>query len=126
MLAFAPSPLAFTVLLLIYGASFGALDTAMSSQGAVLEKLAGRLQMSGFHACYSLGTLGVAVADCLLIRAGASFPVCSLLDAGAVLAILSQGSGWCQSRDAPVSTRPFARPNRHTFMLGLASASPLS
>ena len=69
-----PTPAAFTALLLLYGALFGALDIAMNAQGAVIERLSTRRQMSGFHACYSLGSLAVTVLTSLLLRAGLVLP----------------------------------------------------
>lgn len=89
-LSIAPSPAMFTILLLLFGALFGALDVALNAQGAVIERQSLRLQMSGFHACYSLGTLGVAVASFLLLRMGVSNLDCALINAVVILTILTQ------------------------------------
>lgn len=120
VLAIAPSAVAFTAILLVYGALFGMLDIAMNAQGAVVEQRSGRLQMSGFHGCYSVGTLGVALAIILLLRLHLSYPVCSLLAALVMLAMLASARGLVgRQGDATVAGRHFAWPNRHTIVLGL-------
>lgn len=116
----APSPLVFTGLLLVAGTMFGALDIAMNAQGAVVERQSGRLQMSGFHACYSLGSLAVAVASSVLLRLGVSYFVCASINMVAILLILSQG-GFLVSHaeDAPPEGPKMALPNKATIVLGL-------
>jgi len=120
LLAIAPSTVAFTAILFAYGACFGLLDIAMNAQGAVVEKRAGRLLMSGFHGCYSIGTLGVSLAIILLLRLHLTYPVCSLLAALVMLLMLSAAPGLIsKSGDTPVSAQKFAWPNRATIVLGL-------
>lgn len=120
LLGGAPTPLIFTVLLFLYGANFGALDVAMNAQGAVVEERSGRLHMSGFHACYSLGTLGVALMDSLLLRLGATVMQLCLVSAAAVLLALTQSFRLLpRSSDAPSPGRHFAKPNRLALILGL-------
>ena len=119
-LTFAPSPLIFTVLLFVYGSLFGALDIAINAQGAIIERLSGRLQMSGFHASYSLGSLGIAVASSLLLRFGVSYIGCALVSATAILLLLTQSRRLQpRSADAPVDRPHIALPNRATILLGL-------
>ncbi len=116
----APSPLAFAGLLFIYGANFGALDVAMNAQGTVVEAMSGRLHLSGFHACYSLGTLAVALAASLLLKLGATVPLVCLASAAAILLGLTQSFRMVpKSGDAPPSGRHFAKPNRQALILGL-------
>jgi MFS family permease len=120
LLAIAPSAGAFTVLLFVYGAFFGLLDIAMNAQGAVVERRSGRLQMSGFHGCYSVGTLGVALAIILLLRLPLTYPVCSLLAAAVMLLLLGAARGLVgKAGDAPAAAQKFAWPNRQTIVLGL-------
>jgi MFS family permease len=120
LLTLAPSPLAFTLLLFVYGSLFGALDIALNAQGAVIEKMSGRLQMSGFHACYSLGSLAIAVASSLLLRLGASNAACALASAIVIFLILSQGGHLVpRAADAPADGPKIALPNRATILLGL-------
>ncbi len=114
-----PTPAAFTALLLLYGALFGALDIAMNAQGAVIERLSTRRQMSGFHACYSLGSLAVTVLTSLLLRAGLSYPACATLDTALVLAILTQTNKLVPKTGEAPAGPPFALPNRASLALGL-------
>lgn len=119
-LVWAPSPLVFTLLLFVYGALFGALDIAINAQGAVAERQRGEKLLSGFHACYSLGSLGVAVCSSLLLRLGLSIPGCAALDAAAVLIILVQARHLVgKAEDAPAGGKHIALPNRATLLLGL-------
>ncbi|MBU6418158.1 MAG: MFS transporter [Proteobacteria bacterium] len=116
----APSPLVFTALLFVYGANFGALDVAINAQGAVVEAMSGRLHMSGFHACYSLGTLAVALLASLLLKLGGTVPVLCVVSAVTVLAGLTQSFRLVpKSGDTPPSGRHFAWPNRRALVLGL-------
>jgi predicted MFS family arabinose efflux permease len=120
LLAIAPSPFAFSALLLVYGACFGLLDIAMNAQGAVVEARSGRLLMSGFHGCYSIGTLGVSLAIILLLRLHVPYPVCAVLASLVMLAMLFAARGLIpKSGDAPVEARGFAWPNRAAIVLGL-------
>ncbi|MDE8347592.1 MAG: MFS transporter [Acidocella sp.] len=89
-LSIVPSPAMFTLLLFLFGALFGALDVALNAQGAVIERQSGRLLMSGFHACYSLGTLGVALVSFVTLAAGESHFGGALIDAAMILLILTQ------------------------------------
>ena len=120
LLSFAPSPVEFTILLFIYGTLFGALDTSINAQGAVIEHQSGRLLMSGFHACYSLGTLAVAVACSFLLRFGVSYAGCALASAVAIFFILTQSRYLLpKSEDAPSDGTIMVLPNRATIVLGL-------
>jgi MFS family permease len=120
LLSIAPSPLAFTLLLFVYGTLFGALDIALNAQGAVVEEMSGRLQMSGFHACYSLGSLGIAVASSFLLRFGASYAACAMASAILIFLILTQFRFLVPpSADAPADGPKIALPNRATIVLGL-------
>ena len=120
LLSIAPSPVGFTVLLFVYGALFGALDISINAQGAVVERQSGRLLMSGFHACYSLGTLGVAIACSFLLRLGVSYAGCALASAAALFFILTQSRYLLpKAEDAPPGATKIALPNRATIVLGL-------
>lgn len=120
LLSIAPSALAFTGLLFVYGIFFGLLDIGMNAQGAVVERLAGRLQMSGFHGWYSAGTLGVALVIILLLHLGLGYPLCSMIAAGVMLLMLGAAPGLAgRAEDAEPPARHFAWPNRHALVLGL-------
>jgi MFS family permease len=120
LLSIVPSPVGFTVLLFVYGALFGALDISVNAQAAVIERQSGRLLMSGFHACFSLGTLGVAVACSFLLRLGVSYAGCALASAAAFFFILTQSRYLLpKAEDAPSGGAKIALPNRATIVLGL-------
>jgi predicted MFS family arabinose efflux permease len=120
-LTVAPSPVLFTGLLFLYGAMFGVLDISLNAQGAVVERLSGKLQMSGFHACYSLGTLVVALASSLLLRLGASNAGCAVLASATILLILSQTPRLAdKAKDPPADGPRFALPNQATLLLGIS------
>jgi len=55
LLAIAPSMLALSAALMLFGAVHGAMDVAMNGWGARVEAKLGRRVMSGFHALFSLG-----------------------------------------------------------------------
>ncbi|MBB5373855.1 MFS transporter [Acidocella aromatica] len=119
-LTVAPSPLLFTAILFVYGAMFGVLDISLNAQGAVVERLSGKLQMSGYHACYSLGTLVVALASSLLLRLGVTNAGCAVLAASTILLILSQTPRLAgKEEDPPADGKRFALPNRATLLLGI-------
>ena len=76
--------------------------------------------MSGFHACYSLGTLAIASACSLLLHLGASYIGCALVGASAILLLLTQSPRLVPpGEDAPASGATIALPNRATIVLGL-------
>jgi len=117
VLAVAPSVLSFTALVFVYGMAFGVLDVAMNAQGSVVQAQAGRRLMSGFHACYSGGTLAVALLDALLLRLGVSYALCSTLAALAVLAALTQ-LRHLPAGPVTAGGPGFALPSRATLLLG--------
>ncbi len=120
VLAVVPTPAFFTLALFVYGALFGALDIALNAQGAVVERMSGRLQMSGFHACYSLGSLSVAALGSLLLQAGLTTPLCALVDMAVVGLALTQVRHLVgRNADAPAQGRRLVLPGKATLVLGL-------
>lgn len=63
---------ALSLLMLAFGACFGALDVALNNAGILLEAHARRPLMSGLHAMYSAGGLLGALVGGALIWAGAT------------------------------------------------------
>jgi len=121
LLAIAPSPAVFTVLLGLFGAVFAITDIAMNAQAVATEARSGGLLMSSFHAMYSVGTLTVAGLTSLLLRFGASNVLCAVLSGGAVFAILAQHRFLQTKSEDPAGDGPgFAWPNRATLLLGLS------
>lgn len=120
LLSLAPSVPALTVLLFIFGATFGAIDIAMNAQAVVIEARSERLLMSGFHALYSIGSLTVALCTSLLLKAGLSNGVCSGIFGVVIFAIITQARHLLpRQSDLPADGPAFALPNRATLILGL-------
>ncbi|WP_073211424.1 MFS transporter [Acidocella aminolytica] len=120
ILGVAPSVYSFTLLLFIYGATFGTLDVAMNAQGAVVEALSGKLHMSRFHACYSLGMLAVALVASLTLKLGGTVEtICLICTVGVLLGLTQSFRLVPKSGDALPAGRHFAWPNRHALILGL-------
>lgn len=69
-LTLAGTPAMLGVLLLLFGASLGALDAAMNVHAVEVERAAGRTMMSGFHALFSIGGFAGAAAITALLSAG--------------------------------------------------------
>lgn len=88
LLTVATDPLALAAALLWFGAGLGALDVSMNLQAIAVERDAGRAMMSGFHAGFSLGGLGGALAMASMLSAGLP-PHVAALATGAVLVVAS-------------------------------------
>jgi MFS family permease len=74
-LALAPPSLANSALALgcslaILGLAAGAMDVSMNAQGVVVERIAQRPLMSGFHAAFSIGGMAGAAAGGVIAKAG--------------------------------------------------------
>ena len=85
-LTLAATPVALGVLLLLFGASLGALDAAMNVHAIAVERASGRNLMSGFHALFSIGGFAGAAAMTALLSAGVPAPTGALLCAAPMLA----------------------------------------
>ena len=119
-LAVAPSAGIFTILLFVDSAVFGILDVSSNAQGAVIEARSGRLQMSGFHASFSLGTLAVALMASFLLKIGVTLETLCLLCAATMLMGLTQSFRLLPKYyDSPPGGQHFVRPNRQAVILGL-------
>ncbi len=88
-LAVMPGLVSLGGVLLVVGAGVGVWDVAMNVAGHEVEVHAGRPLMSGFHACWSIGTVSGAGAGALAAVAGleplAHFALASALVGGASL-----------------------------------------
>ncbi len=82
--ALAWSLLSFLAGLVVLGASLGALDTAMNTQGVALQRRYGRSLMSGLHGMYSVGALSGAAAGALMAELDV-VPLAHFAGAGAVI-----------------------------------------
>lgn len=121
LLGWAPTIPVFTVLLCFYSAVFGVLDVSINVQGTLVEAQSGALQMSGFHACFSLGTLAMALVASLLFKAGGTLEWLCGLCVVIILAGLSQSFKLPSKNYDPTPTgRRFAMPGRPAIILGLS------
>lgn len=121
LLGWAPTVPLFTLLLCLYSANFGVLDVSLNIQGALVEAQSARLQMSGFHACFSLGTLAMALVASLLFKTGLRLEWLCGLCVMIILAGLSQSLKLPSKCYDPTPTgRHFAIPGRHALILGLS------
>jgi MFS family permease len=68
--AFAPSAAALGFSLALLGLGAGAMDVSMNAQGVLVERLALKPMMSGFHAAFSIGGMAGAAAGGAIARAG--------------------------------------------------------
>ena len=73
--------------LFAWGAFQGSLDVSMNTQAVAVERARGRPLMSGFHACWSIGTFAGAAAGVAGVAAGMSLTVQLLLLGAPVLLI---------------------------------------
>jgi Major Facilitator Superfamily len=122
--------------LFAWGAFQGSLDVSMNTQAVAVERARGRPLMSGFHACWSIGTFAGAAAGVAGVALGMSLIV-QLLLLGAPALLLGQALSARMLPDAghPAEataettagrTRPARRFSRAVLMLGaIAFASML-
>jgi MFS family permease len=121
IVALAPSLVALSALLLVFGVGMGSLDVAMNVHGVTVERAYGRPIFSGFHAAFSFGGLVGAALGALAARADVDVRV-HLALVGAVCAAV--GLTWSRrflpgSADAIGEHDPiFVRPPRKVWSLG--------
>jgi predicted MFS family arabinose efflux permease len=60
------------VVLILFGASLGAMDVTMNIQAIIVERASGRPMMSGFHGFFSLGSIAGAAGVTVLLSIGTS------------------------------------------------------
>jgi fucose permease len=117
--------------LYMWGASQGTLDVSMNTQAVAVERASGRPLMSGFHACWSIGTLAGAGIGVIGVAAGVplsgqllvlGLPV--LVVVGALTARLAPDT--TLSASSPAIDTPTRRLSRSVVVLGaIACASML-
>lgn len=122
LLAVAGSPLTLAASLLVFGAALGSIDVAMNIHAVEVERAAGRLLMSGFHALFSIGGFaGSAVMTFLLsLHLGllASTLVCSALMLVVMLIAWPRLLRSAQAHDGPL----FVLPHGIVVLLALLAA----
>jgi predicted MFS family arabinose efflux permease len=124
LLATAPSAATLTLALFVFGAFGGALDVAMNAHAIVVERMAARPLMSGFHALFSIGGLVGAAAVSALLALGLSIAEASwvITVAMALVVALQARALLPHERDAsPQSTR-FVLAHGRLLLLGILCA----
>jgi predicted MFS family arabinose efflux permease len=123
-LAYAGSPPALALALLVFGASLGTIDVAMNAHAVQVEAAAGRSLMSGFHAMFSIGGFAGAGFMTLLLSLGFS-PLWSALSSAVLilLAMVGAARGLLRTRQA-AGEAVFARPRGVVLLIaGLAAVA---
>lgn len=120
----APVPLALAAALFAFGACHGAMDVAMNSWAAEVERASGRSIMSSFHAMWSLGAGLGAAGGWLATRAGLSLDAHFALTALAVALVFGPliRTRWDSRRSAPGAKGPvFALPRGALVLVGVVA-----
>ncbi|WP_069804108.1 MFS transporter [Thermogemmatispora onikobensis] len=128
LVAVAPSLPLLIASVALLGASSGAMDVSMNTQGVAAERLYGQPILNSFHACYSLGSLAGSLLGGLI--AGYDIPLLPHFSGvalvGAILTLCCIPGLLPSSHDQPAGERTgearrviFARPSRATLVLGL-------
>lgn len=115
-----PGAWAVAPVMFVMGAGESLLDIAMNAEGAVLEQLAGRPLMSGFHAMFSVGAMAGAGASAALLRWEVA-PAWQLAGVGAALgmAVVVGASGMLDAHpDDGADRRHFAWPRGPLLAIG--------
>jgi MFS family permease len=121
VVALAPSLVALSALLLVFGMGMGSLDVSMNVHGVTVEREYGRPIFSGFHAAFSFGGLAGGALGSLAAHADVDVRV-HLAVVGALCAAV--GLTWSRrflpgSADAVGEHEPiFVRPPRKVWALG--------
>jgi len=122
LLAVAGSPLTLAASLLVFGGALGSIDVAMNIHAVEVERAAGRLLMSGFHALFSIGGFaGSAVMTSLLsmhLDPLASTLVCSALMLAAMVFTWPRLLRRVEAHEGPL----FVLPHGSVVLLALLAA----
>lgn len=118
-LALDHSPWTLGALLFVFGAGVGALDCVMNMQAVVVEREAGRVMMSGFHAFFSLGGFaGAAIMSALLGLQMALVPA-ALIGALMLVVIAALAARHWRSEKACKTAAALARPRGVVLLIGI-------
>lgn len=106
--------------LLLYGLTTGLLNIGLNVHGVFLQKQTGRSLISSFHGCYSVGSIGGAVAVATLLGMGLAPLTAVLWMALALLPLLLVGGPrFLVSLGEPSSAPRFIRPRGVVWLLSL-------
>ncbi|MBS9443760.1 MFS transporter [Photorhabdus heterorhabditis] len=113
-----PTPLTLACALFIFGAGIGAMDVVVNIHAVMVEKMAQRPIMSGFHALFSLGGIAGAGSVSTLLYLGVSpFQVTIIVVLLIILLLLPAWSGLLNEAESG-NTPFFAVPRGIVILLG--------
>ncbi|WP_434526797.1 MFS transporter [Photorhabdus asymbiotica] len=113
-----PTPLTLACALFIFGAGIGAMDVVVNIHAVMVEKMALRPIMSGFHALFSLGGIAGAGSVSVLLSLGvSSFQVMIMAVLLIILLLLPAWSGLLNEAESG-NTPFFAVPRGVVILLG--------
>ncbi|ERT11792.1 MFS transporter [Photorhabdus temperata] len=113
-----PTPLTLACVLFIFGAGIGAMDVVVNIHAVMVEKMAQRPIMSGFHALFSLGGIAGAGSVSALLSLGISpFQVMIMVVLLIILLLLPAWSGLLNEAESG-NTPFFAVPRGVVVLLG--------
>ncbi|AKH62903.1 MULTISPECIES: MFS transporter [Photorhabdus] len=113
-----PTPLTLACALFIFGAGIGAMDVVVNIHAVMVEKMAQRPIMSGFHALFSLGGIAGAGSVSALLSLGISpFQVMIMVVLLIILLLLPAWSGLLNEAESG-NTPFFAVPRGVVVLLG--------
>jgi predicted MFS family arabinose efflux permease len=117
-LALAPSVPLLVAALAVFGGALGAVDIAMNAQAVVVERVAGRAMMSGFHGVFSLGGLSGAALMSVLRALGLSPLSCAVVMALGCAAMLASQARGMLPAGADAHGPAFAWPRGRLMLIG--------
>ncbi|MGV7959628.1 MFS transporter [Photorhabdus tasmaniensis] len=113
-----PTPLTLACVLFIFGAGIGAMDVVVNIHAVMVEKMAQRPIMSGFHALFSLGGIAGAGSVSALLSLGVSpFQAMIMVVLLIILLLLPAWSGLLNEAESG-NTPFFAVPRGIVILLG--------
>ncbi|MCW7764039.1 MFS transporter [Photorhabdus luminescens] len=113
-----PTPLTLACALFIFGAGIGAMDVVVNIHAVMVEKMARRPIMSGFHALFSLGGIAGAGSVSALLSVGISpLQVMAMAVLLIILLLLPVWNGLLNEAEAG-NTPFFAVPHGIVILLG--------
>jgi MFS family permease len=120
-LGIAPSLPLLAAALFLFGMAHGAMDVAMNTWAAEVEKAAGKPIMASFHAMFSLGAGAAAALGYVAIKTGTGVPAhfitASLTFGIATLALAA--TAWQSPRSTAQKSSLFAFPKGALVLVGL-------
>lgn len=120
VLPLAPNAALLGLALFLFGAAHGAMDVAMNSWGAEVERHFKTPMMSSFHAMFSLGAGLGALSGYIAIQAGAGVSLHFLVSASVIstLTLWLAHLPWVSATRAPRAGSVFAFPSGPLVLVG--------